>query len=162
MTTISYNGFDCINGTMSFKPDIRNAPLEPFVTWFQTQTTVTTLEMKFGSLGRRDDAKQISQLLTNASLKVLNLWSNSLRDEGVEIIAPSLTTSSLESLVLAYNDISIEGVKAVAENILSTKITVDFTGNLIHDNEVDELERTIDDDVFERLIFNSHLLEDRF
>ena len=92
--------------------------------WIVKHTKIITkLELGWKKLGPRD-AKVISELLkTDTRLIELNLYGNSIRDEGAKAICKALkTNTTLKNLLLWGNSIGLEGMKAISKLLKVNKV----------------------------------------
>ncbi|KAG0272313.1 hypothetical protein BGZ96_005384, partial [Linnemannia gamsii] len=81
--------------------------------------------------------KVVFSVMANSTLTTLNLWDNSIRDNGAQALSEALkTNSTLTTLDLGCILIGSNGGQALSKalNINSTLTTLDFRDNSIGDN----------------------------
>ncbi|KAF9551518.1 hypothetical protein EC957_008187 [Mortierella hygrophila] len=112
----------------------------------KTNSTLTTLNLKYNSIGS-DGAKAMAEVLkTNSTLTTLDLSNNSIGDDGAKAMAEALkTNSTLTTLDLFNNSIGDDGAKAMAEALKtnSTLTTLNLEYNSIGDDGAKAMAETL-------------------
>ncbi|KAG0300873.1 hypothetical protein BGZ98_008797 [Dissophora globulifera] len=125
---------------------IREKELGILVQMLKTDSILTILDLRDGSIGD-SGARALSEALkTNSTLTNLSLRGNSIKNDGVQALSKALKTNlTLTTLDLQSNSIGDNGAQALSEALKtnSTLTALDLGYNSIGDNGAQALSETL-------------------